>query len=96
MSSLFEYYRLTTTDENGNSCYKFTLVKEEDITIKGYTIQEIINILNALDVERIYDIKMTMSNLAVLYETLIKEQDKYREEAIKNMINDILKGSDKE
>ena len=41
MSSLFEYYRLTTTDENGNSCYKFTLVNEEDQTKKLYLLDKL-------------------------------------------------------
>ena len=35
-------------------------------TICGYTIEEIITILNALELERILDIKITMDNLGIL------------------------------
>lgn len=96
MSSLFEYYRLITNDEDGNVCYKFQLVKPEDITICNYPIERIIKILRGLDLERISNIEMTMDNLKLYYELINKEHTKYQEELIKHMVDDILKGSDKE
>lgn len=85
MNSLLEYYRLNTSDELDDSCYKFTRVKEEDIKICGYSINEIITILNGLEIERITGIKMTMENLSYLYKELLKEQYKSQQEMLKGM-----------
>ena len=48
--------------------------KVEVQTICGYSIEEAIQILNALTIERAYDIKVTMSNLQKIVELYQKEQ----------------------
>ena len=57
-----------------------------NITICGKTIDEIINILNGLDIERMLDIKMTMENLSYLFKKVIDEQNKMQQMAIKEMM----------
>ena len=68
-----------------NGAIKYVPVNEKDITIKGRTIDEIIDILNALDIERIYDIKVTMSSLKEIINIYEKEQNEMMMEALKNM-----------
>ena len=82
MNTFFEYYRLTTSDKEDDSCYKFTRVKEEDIKIMGYTIKEIIDIIVALDIERITQIKVTMANLHLIYNEL---NNRIQERLLKNL-----------
>ena len=84
MSSLLEYYR-KNTDENGNIV--FSRVKEEDITICGKTIEQIITILKALDIERITNIEMTMENLNKYIELYIDEQRRLQAEVIQKMFS---------
>lgn len=74
MNSLLEYYRLNTTDENGNSCYKFTRVKEEDIKICGKPLKEVITILNGLEAERITGIRLCIENINQYMDIILKEQ----------------------
>ena len=49
ISSLLEYYR-KKEDENGNII--FEKVKEKDIKICGYSLENVISILNGLEIER--------------------------------------------
>ena len=77
-----EYYR-KKEDENGNII--FELVKDGDITILGKSLIEVIDILNALDIERITNIKMTMENLKIYQELLEKEYY----DSIKNVMSKI-------
>jgi len=86
MSSLFEYYRLNTSDKEDDDCIKFTRVKEEDITICGKSIKEIVTILNGLELERQLDIKMTMENLSYLFKKVMEEQDKKLQENFDRML----------
>lgn len=73
MSSLFNYYRMKTNEDDE---IVFEKVKEEDITICGKTINEIVTILNGLDIERITGIKMTMENISDLFDKYREEQEK--------------------
>ena len=84
MIGLFNYYRMKT---NENDEVTFQRVKEEDITICGRTIEEVITILSALDIERETEIKMTMKNLRILFEKAKEEETRLMEEQIKNMFN---------
>lgn len=85
---MLEYYR-KKDDENGNII--FELVKDEDITILGKSLKEVIDILNALDIEKITNIKMTMENLKAYQELLEKEY--YN--SIKNVMSKIKLEEDK-
>lgn len=55
-------------------------------TINGYSIEEVITILNALDLERILDIKMTMENLQILSEKLQEDFKNALDKSMKNML----------
>ena len=70
------------------------LEKLEEPTINGYSIEEVITILNGLNLERILDIKMTMKNLSILAEKLQEDFQKTLDKSMKNMMNDL--GVDKE
>lgn len=85
---MLEYYR-KKEDENGNII--FELVKDRDITILGKPLIEVIEILNALDIEKITNIKMTMENLKSYQELL--EKDYY--DSIKNIMSKIKLEEDK-
>lgn len=85
---MLEYYR-KKEDENGNII--FELVKDRDITILGKPLIEVIEILNALDIEKITNIKMTMENLK-LYQELL-EKNYY--DSIKNIMSKIKLEEDK-
>lgn len=93
MNSLLEYYRLNTTDENGNSCYKFTQVKEEDIKICGKSLKEVITILNGLEAERITGIKMCIETVNEYMDIILKEQ---QEQLMKSLREKFEKVSDEE
>lgn len=85
---MLEYYR-KKEDENGNII--FELVKGRDITILGKPLIEVIEILNALDIEKITNIKMTMENLKSYQELL--EKDYY--DSTKNIMSKIKLEEDK-
>jgi hypothetical protein len=77
--------------------YKEILQDLEELkptTINGYSIEEVITILNALDLERILDIKMTMENLQILSEKLQDDFKNALDKSMKNMMNDL--GDNKE
>lgn len=57
-----------------------------EITIYGYSLDEIITILNGLEIERITDIKMTMKNLSYLFEKVCDEQNKLLQMQVKEMM----------
>ena len=57
-----------------------------EITICGYSLDEIITILNGLEIERITDIKMTMENLSYLFEKVCDEQNKLLQMQVKEMM----------
>ena len=84
---MIEEYYVKRTSKNGRVTYRPINIME--IAICGRTIEEIIDILNALDIERIYDIKMTMSNLKRYIEIYQKEQKeisrKYWDRQIKEL-----------
>ena len=56
-----------------------------NMTIKGKTIEEIINILDGLEIEKMLEIQMTMKNLSYLFKKVIDEQNKMQQMTIKNM-----------
>lgn len=58
-------------------------------TINGYSIEEVITILNGLNLERILDIKMTMENLQILSEKLQEDFKNALDKSMKNMMNDL-------
>lgn len=79
------------SDEKINT-YKEIIKDLEELkptTINGYSIEEIITILNALDLERILDIKMTMKNLQILSKKLQEDFQKTLDKSMKNMMNDL-------
>lgn len=63
------------------------LEKLRNPVICGRTIEEVITILNALDIERETEIKMTMKNLRILFEKAKEEETRLMEEQIKNMFD---------
>lgn len=79
MTTLFDYYR-KKIDEDGNIV--FEKVKEEDIKICGKRIEEVITILNGLDIEKRYQIEMTMENLIKYKEIIDAEINKQLEESL--------------
>ncbi len=79
MTTLFNYYR-QKVDEDGNIV--FEKVKEEDIKICGKRIEEVITILDGLDIEKRYQIEMTMENLIKYKEILDAEINKKLEESL--------------
>ena len=56
-----------------------------NIKICGKSLDEVIDILNGLEIERMTDIKMTMENLSYLFKKVIDEQNKVQQMAIKEM-----------
>ena len=56
-----------------------------DMTIKGKTVEEIINILDGLEIEKMLEIQMTMENLSYLFKKVIDEQNKMQQMTIKNI-----------
>ena len=57
-----------------------------NIKICGKTLEEVIDILSGLEIERTLDIKMTMENLSYLFKKVIDEQNKMQQMAIKEMM----------
>lgn len=67
----------------------------EKTTICGKTYREIITILNALELERITEIKMCMENLSKYKELIDKEMDEMLRKCFENATNKLLQnGSD--
>jgi hypothetical protein len=62
------------------------LQKLKPVTIKGHSIEEVITILKALDLERILDIKMTMSNLTILANKLQEDFNNSIKETIERQV----------
>lgn len=79
MTTLFNYYR-QKVDEDGNIV--FEKVEEEDIKICGKRLEEVIRILNGLDIEKRYQIEMTMENLIKYKEIIDAEINKQLEESL--------------
>ena len=70
-------------NENGEEIYKpYDITKT---TICGRTLQEIMDILGALDLEKEYDLKMTMKNLKQWQEMMYKEQQKEFDKQLYNI-----------
>ena len=82
MIGLFNYYRMKTNEDDE---VVFQRVKEEDITICGKTIEEVIRILKGLELERLTQIEMTMENLERYYKFIREDQEKAIEERFKRM-----------
>ena len=57
-----------------------------NMTIKGKTIEEIINILDGLEIEKMLEIQMTMENLSYLFKKVIDEQNKMQQMTIKKIM----------
>ena len=74
-----EYYT-REVDENGNITFK--LVDFDQVKICGYTLKEVMDILNGLEIERITEIKMTMENLQTLFYKVIEEQREMEEKIL--------------
>lgn len=88
MSSLFNFYRMKTNEDDE---IVFEKVKEEDITICGKTINEIVTILNGLDIERITGIKMAMENLGDLINKYMEAQMEAQEKIMRKTFEEIDK-----
>ena len=84
MIGLLNYYRIKNNEDDE---IVFQRVKEEDITICGKTIEEVIRILKGLDFERVTQIEMTMKNLEKYYEFIRKEQEELIEESFNRLKN---------
>ena len=56
------------------------------MTIKGKTIEEIINILDGLEIEKMLEIQMTMKNLSYLFKKVIDEENKMQQMTIKKYV----------
>lgn len=48
----------------------------DNIKICGKSLQEVVDILNGLEIERMTDIKITMENLSYLFKKIVDEQNK--------------------
>ena len=57
-----------------------------NMTIKGKTIEEIINILDGLEIEKMLEIQMTMESLSYLFKKVIDEQNKMQQMTIKKIM----------
>ncbi len=82
MIGLFNYYRMKTNEDDE---VIFQKVKEEDITIMGKSIEEVIRILKGLEFERLTQIEMTMENLERYYKFIQEDQEKAIEESFKRL-----------
>ena len=82
MIGLFNYYRMKTNEDDE---VVFQKVKEEDITIMGKSIEEVIRILKGLEFERLTQIEMTMENLEIYYKFIQEDQEKAIEESFKRL-----------
>lgn len=82
MNNLLEYYKKV---EYPNGNIVFEKVKEEDIKICGYSLTEIIDILQALELEKITEIKFCRENINKYIELYNKEQEKIQKDILDNM-----------
>lgn len=80
-----EYYR-KKIDYDTDSII-FEKVKEEDITICGYKLEEVIKILNGLELEKKTGILMTINNLQKYIDLYDSEVRKVQQKAIEDMNN---------
>ena len=71
--------------QNCEGTISFEPVDMSKITICGKTIEEIIDILNGLDAERITDIQMAVKNLKLYIDYFNKERQKMITNSFKNM-----------
>ncbi len=60
-------------------------------TICGYPIEEAIQILSALTIERVYDIKFTMDNLNKFVNLYQKEQTEMLKDILKKQLKQLIK-----
>ena len=90
LEALDRLYYTTAQKENGltrKEAYKKLvdfIVDHKGVTINGKTIEEVITILNGLELERIYGIKMTMENMSLWKEI-------YKNELIKSVNSNLEK-----
>lgn len=85
-------HNIITEENHYLFAYKEMLKDLEELkptTINGYSIEEVITILNALDLERILDIKMTMKNLSILSDKLNEDFNNTLDKSMKNVIKDL-------
>lgn len=90
METIAEAYRRLHRMETDEIVeYAYNLEQEVEklkiTTINGYTIEEVITILNGLNLERKLDIKMTMENLSLLAEEMHKDFANSIEKTLKNV-----------
>ena len=84
---MIEEYYVKRTSKNGRVTYKPVDITK--MAICGKTIEEIIDILNALNVERIYNIEMTMNNLKQYIKIYQKEQKEMLKEYWNKQIKEL-------
>ena len=84
-----EYGLNLYTKEIVNGEEVFKPVFWRDLKIRNYSIDEILSILSQLDVERIYDMKLTMSNLELWRKILEEEMNKSIQMAFKKAVDEI-------
>lgn len=82
MANILNLYKKEEDKETG--IINFIPVDAAKDTICGRTIEEIIVILNCLDIEKEYQMKMTLENLKSFEEFLVQEREE--------IINKMLKG----
>ena len=82
MNSLLDYYR-KKTDTDTDTIY-FERVKEEDITICGKPLREVIAILNGLEAEKITGIELCIENINKYIELILKEQQESLNKALES------------
>lgn len=70
------------TREHAKSLLRQSTRRSEDIRIMGKSVEEIMVILRALEIERVTDIEVTMKNLDALYERLRDEIQETNQKAI--------------
>jgi len=83
MANILDLYKKEENKETG--VIKFTPIDSAKETICGRTIEEIITILTCLDLEKEYEMKLTLKNLQSFEEFLIKEKEEIIDKMIKGM-----------
>jgi hypothetical protein len=82
---IFNYYKKIEDPENNT--IEFKRVNPEDIKICDKSVEEVIQILEGLELERIYDMKLTMTNLKKWIELINSELTHQLQAHEKEMLN---------
>lgn len=66
------------------------LARNEPVTIMGKSVDEIIVILSALEIERLTDIQVTMSNLDVLVKKMREDLQEATQKALNHAVSSVI------